>query len=157
MRKNTITCLLVPLFVCMWLSICFTSSGQELARFTYKSFDKDSPPDQNTNNSISLKDAVNQVKKFYKIKIAYREGLLDGKNVPVSIISEMKSHDVESALKLLLTNYQLNYKKTGSNQFSLYEIVSGQTIISVYAIPVAGKITSSKDGAVLPRATISIK
>lgn len=157
MRKNTITYLLVPLFAFLWLSICFTSSGQELARFTYKSFDKDSPPEQNTSNSITLKDAVNQVKKFYKIKIAYREGLLDGKTVPVSLITEVKSHDIESALKLLLINYQLNYKKTGSNQFSLFEIVSAGTVMSVYTIPVTGKVTSSKDGAVLPLVTISIK
>jgi len=156
MRKTTITHLLTPLFVAVCLSICSTSSGQEFARLNYRTLDKDSPPDQQ-HNLMSLKDAVNQVKKFYKIKIAYREGLLDGKNVPVSLINEVKSHDVESALKLLLTNYQLNYKKTGNNQFSLFELVASGDVVRTYAIPVSGKITSSKDGAVLPRATISIK
>ncbi|WP_276501906.1 SusC/RagA family TonB-linked outer membrane protein [Terrimonas pollutisoli] len=156
---STRTKLLIPLFFLCGMNIYFNSSAQEFARLNYKRSDSDSPPDQHP-NSISLKDAVNEVKKIYKIKIAYREGLLDGKIVPASLINEIKTYDVESGLKLLLTNYQLNYKKTGNNQFSLFEIVSSGNsngVSATYVIPVTGKVTSSKDGVTLPMATISIK
>ncbi|MFC0773563.1 SusC/RagA family TonB-linked outer membrane protein [Terrimonas alba] len=156
---STRTKLLIPLFILCGMNIYYNSAAQEFARLNYKRSDSDSPPDQHP-NSISLKDAVNEVKKIYKIKIAYREGLLDGKIVPVSLINEIKSYDVEPGLKLLLTNYQLNYKKTGNNQFSLFEIVSSGNsngVSATYVIPVTGKVTSSKDGVTLPMATISIK
>jgi hypothetical protein len=160
MRKITGTGLLIPLFIILSLSLYHNSSGQAIAKLNYKRFDTDSPPEQNGNNFISLKEAVNQVKKFYKIKIAYREGLLEGKTVSVLLINEIKSYDAESALKLLLDHYQLSFKKTGNNQFSLFGIVSSGNsdgVVMAYVIPVTGKVTSSKDGVTLPRATVSVK
>jgi len=160
MRKITGTKLLIPVFTFLSLSIYHISTGQTIARINYKQPETDSPPDQHLDNYISLKDAVSQVKKFYKIKIAYREGLLEGKTVPVSLINEIKLYDAESALKLLLTNCQLNFKKTGINQFSVFEIVSSGNsdgAVMAYVIPVTGKVTSSKDGVILPMATVSIK
>ncbi len=157
---STKTKLLIPLFILCGMRISFLSSAQEFAKFNYKRSESDSPPDQNANNSISLKEAIAQVKKFYKIKIAYREGLLDGKTVAGSFVNEIRSYDAESALRVLLTGYPLNFKRIGNNQFSIFEIISSGgngEVLTHYIIPITGKITSSKDGAVLQRATISIK
>lgn len=161
MRKTARTGLLVPLFIFLWLNTCLISSGQDITKVNYKSFQNDSPSYQNGHSSISLKEAVNLIKKSYKIKIAYREGLLEGKTVPVSLINGLKSQDAESALKLLLSNCQLGFKKTGNNQFSLFETLSlKSTVIEaapVYSTPVTGKVTSSKDGTSLPKATVAVK
>ena len=59
---STRTKLLIPLFILCGMNIFFVSSAQEFARLNYKRSDSDSPPDQHP-NSISLKDAVNEVKK----------------------------------------------------------------------------------------------
>jgi len=160
MRKIARRGFLVPFFTAACISINCFGQAQTAARLTLKNFDKDSPPEQQLNNSVSLKDAINQVKKIYKIKIAYREGLLEGKTVPASLLNDIKDYTVDSALKLLLTNFQLGFKRTSSNQFSLYETVAVEnkaTEAIVYVIPVSGKITSSKDGSALPLATVSVK
>ncbi len=151
--------LLIPLFILCGMNIFGISSAQEFAKFNYRRSDSDSPPDQAV-NSVSLKEAITQIKKFYKVKIAYRQGLLDGKTVAVSFINEIKLHDAESALKLLLTGYSLNFKKIGNNQFSIFEIVSSpavEEVVTNYIIPITGKVTSARDGIVLQRATISVK
>ncbi|MEP7377270.1 MAG: SusC/RagA family TonB-linked outer membrane protein [Chitinophagaceae bacterium] len=160
MRKITSNKLLIPLFTLLSLNICHISSAQTLARLNVRSYDRDSPPEQHANNSISLKEAVNLVKKYYKIKIAYLEGLLEGKMVAASLINEIKSYSAEEALKLLLADSQLNFKKTGNNQFSLFGIVSSGNnngVVATYIIPVTGKVTSSKDGVTLPMATVTVK
>src|SRR5205809_1119522 len=100
MRKIARRGFLIPFFTGACISIYCFSQAQSVAGLTLKNFDKDSPPEQQVNNSVALKDAINQVKKFYKIKIAYREGLLEGKTVSASLLNDLKAYNAESALKL---------------------------------------------------------
>ena len=69
MRKIARRGFLIPFFTAACISINCFGQAQMAARLTLKNFDKDSPPEQQLSNSVSLKDAINQVKKVYKIKI----------------------------------------------------------------------------------------
>ena len=69
MRKIKGTVLLIPLFIALLLGTHYVSDGQDaVARVNYKSFQGYSTHSQPDNNYISLKDAVEQLKKFYKRK-----------------------------------------------------------------------------------------
>jgi hypothetical protein len=81
-------------------------------------------------------------------------GLLEGKTVSAYLINDIKSYSVESALKLLLANKQIDFKRTGNNQFSLFEIPLPEIITTepaVESVTIAGKVTSSKDGSFLAK------
>lgn len=160
MRKINRQVLPALLFAVLWLNVFISSQGQAIVNISNKNQVRDSPPERDATVFISLKEAINEVKKIYKVKIAYREGLLDGKTVSGSIISDTRTYDAEATIKLLLANSQISYKKTGSNQFSLFETTSlnGEVVLAwAFALPVSGKVTSSKDGSALPGATISVK
>lgn len=150
--------LLTPLLF-LWLGMYYTSHAQEFAGLNQKRLHTDSPG-PNSGQVISLKEALNQFKKTYKIKIAYRQGLLENKTIPACLLNGVKLHDTEEALKLLLADFKLDYKKTGKNQFSLFEMVLPQapvTTVREYEIVITGRITSSKDGTSVHGATVSVK
>ncbi len=161
MRKSLRTCLLIPLFSAVVLAAPSGLGAQEIAGGGYhKSFAVARQSLQSENMLIPLKDAVNQLKSFYKVKVAYKEGLLDSKIVHATITSNFKNTDVESALKQLFSNTSLGYKKIGENQFSVFETRADNSSLPVATaapFPVTGKITASRDGSGLPNATIVLK
>ena len=112
MRKHAKTLVFRALLCLGWPGISLACLGQEIA-FTGQASGQvssrgpaGSPRKENGSPdlSISLKDAINQLKKFYSIKIAYRQGLLDGKTIPAAMMNDMKMQDPETALKKLLQN-----------------------------------------------------
>jgi len=158
MRKCNRIYLLIPLFSFITMGI----TAQELAASGYNPlYTGYRQHNQHENILISLKDAVNQLKSFYKVKVAYKEGLLDSKIVPASVTAGFKNMDVEAALKQLFSSTQLTYKKIGEKQFSVFENRTGNDLppaeITVFSVPVTGKITASGSGGGLPNVTISLK
>ncbi|MFT3935596.1 MAG: SusC/RagA family TonB-linked outer membrane protein [Chitinophagaceae bacterium] len=161
MRTNPKTKLLIPLLSTFCMHVAFAVSGQDIAGNDYKpSFIAARHRQQNEPMAISLKEAVNQLKSFYAIKVAYKEGLLDSKIVPLSVTGNFKNMDVETALKQVLSNTSLLYKKTGNNQYSVFEPRNESNIIPIektnLSIPISGRVTS-KTGAGLPMVTVSVK
>jgi TonB-linked SusC/RagA family outer membrane protein len=162
MRKSTRLHLIIPLFSVIVLGTPAFSIGQEMAtNNNHTIFASNRQHLQNENMLISLKDAVNQLKSFYKVKVAYKEGLLDTKIVPASITVSFKNMDAETALKQLFSNTSLSYKKIGDNQFSVFETRADNVPKPVennsFSFPVTGKVSASKDGSGLPKVTISLK
>ena len=158
MRKSTRLHLIIPLFSIIVLGIPAGSIGQEMASNNNNHFFASvRQHTQNENMLISLKDAVNQLKYFYKVKVAYKEGLLDSKIVPASITGSFKNMDAETALKQLFSNTSLSYKKIGENQFSVFEThannVPKVTENNAFTFALTGRVSASKDGSGLPNAT----
>jgi len=136
--------------------------AQDMASNTYKpTYASSRRAVQNEPMVISLKDAINQLKSFYAVKVAYKEGLLDNKIVPVAVTGNFRNMDVETALKQLFSNTTLIYKKIGNNQFSVFESRTGNylpaTDLVAVSLPISGKVTASKSGDGLPKVTISLK
>jgi len=161
MRIKTRTNLLIPLFSSFCIGSAFAGHTQEIAGNGYKPvYAVSRNTEQNEPMVISLKDAINELKSFYKIKIAYKEGLLNSKMVAASVTTVFKNMDAEAALKHLFTNTTLSYKKIGNNQFSVFESRTTDmpaTGVTVLSVPIRGKITAARDGSSLPKVTISLK
>lgn len=162
MRLKTRTRLLIPLLSTFSMGAALAGHGQDIANNGYKPlFASTRQLLQSETMVIPLKDAITQWKSFYKIKVAYKEGLLDSKIVPAAITGSFKNMDAETALKQLFLNTSLSYKKIGNNQFSVFEPRVGNplpgTEIVVVALPVSGRITAAKDGSGLPKVTVSLK
>ena len=160
MRKNSGTYLLVPLCALIILGLPAGTIAQEMASNTFNRIYASQRHNQSETMFISLKDAVNQLKSFYKVKVAYKEGLLDSRTVQAGVTGSFKILDVEAALKQLFSNTTLTYKKIGENQFSIFEARSTNdlpaTEPTAFSIPVTGKV-ASKSGEGLPKVTISVK
>jgi len=162
MRKKTRTSLLIPLFFTFSMGFANSIHAQDMASNTYKpTYASSRRAVQNEPMVISLKDAINQLKSFYAVKVAYKEGLLDNKIVPVAVTGNFRNMDVETALKQLFSNTTLIYKKIGNNQFSVFESRAGNylpaTDLVTVSLPISGKVTASKSGDGLPKVTISLK
>ncbi|MEO5684812.1 MAG: SusC/RagA family TonB-linked outer membrane protein [Chitinophagaceae bacterium] len=162
MRLKTSTNLLIPLFSALSMGSMLTGYAQDIANNSpTRIIAVSRHAGQSEPMVISLKDAINQLKSFYKIKVAYKEGLLDSKLVPASVTASFKNIDAETALKQLFCNTALSYKKIGNNQFSVFESHSSSYLpvmeMATFAIPVNGKITAARDGSSLPKVTISLK
>lgn len=169
MRTHPKTIMLRAMLCMSWPGISLACLGQELAFVKPAQGQVKVNPSRkdtgNTDATISLKDAVGQIKKYYSIKIAYRQGLLDGKTIPAAVIGDMKTQDAETILRRLLQNLSLGYKKIGNNQFSLFEYSSsinagGFTTPDEMAAPagiVIGNVSSVTDGAVLEGVTVTLK
>jgi len=163
MRKFTMNCLLIPLCSLVILGMPAGTIAQEVASNNYSrnSYASVRQHSQSESMVISLKDAVNQLKSFYKVKVAYREGLLDSKLVQAAVTGSFKNMDAEAALKQLFSNTSLSYKKIGDNQFSVFETRTDNNLILPEAIavsyPITGRVKSLKDGSGLPNATVSLK
>ena len=151
MRIKTRTRLLIPLFSTFCMGLVLIAHTQDVASNDYKQiFTVSRRSAQNEPMLIPLKDAINQLKSFYEIKVAYKEGLLDSKSVPVAVTGNFKNMDVEAALKQLFANTALIYKKIGNNQFSVFESRTGNYLppadLASFSFPISGKITASKNG-----------
>ena len=149
---------ILSLFLGVLLPITWSASyAQELVRNTNFAYKGDTPGLSNSLESIPLKEAINLLKKHYKIRVAYRQGLLAGKEASVAMITESFRRDAETALNSLLTENNLSFKKIGGNQFSLFAVEPSppaQTASVVY--PIRGKVISA-DGTGLPSVTVILK
>ncbi|MVT41188.1 SusC/RagA family TonB-linked outer membrane protein [Chitinophaga oryziterrae] len=114
-------------------------------------------PVKHVNATIALKDALVRLKKFQNIRIAYKEGLLDGKVVATSQLDKAENMDAEAALKLLLSDVGLAYMRINKTQYSIYnaQINTGLSN-SILADKLKGKVTGP-DGNPVPGATIMLK
>ncbi|MEO8473361.1 MAG: SusC/RagA family TonB-linked outer membrane protein [Chryseolinea sp.] len=68
--------------------------------------------------TVSLKDALDKIKDQYHVKFAYKEGLLDGKRVPESLLNDQSSF--ETLLEKILNVSKLDYKRINKKQFSIF-------------------------------------
>jgi len=169
MRKHSKNFLLRAMLCMSWPGISIACLGQEIAFAKPASVQGQSiPPRRDTGNSdatISLKDAVGQLKKYYSIKIAYKQGLLDGKTIPAAIMNDIKTQDAETVLRKILQSLALGYKKIGNNQFSLFELSSSGPIIELNAPgeamapagDITGKVSSITDGTALEGVSVALK
>ncbi|HTE11520.1 MAG TPA: SusC/RagA family TonB-linked outer membrane protein [Chitinophagaceae bacterium] len=163
MRIKTSSSLLIPLFSSFCIGSNFAGHAQEIAGNGYHPvYAVSRHSSQNEPMVIPLKDAINELKSFYKIKIAYKEGLLNSKLVAASVMTGFKTMDAETALKKLFSNTSLSYKKIGNNQFSVFESPRTENFVpatemTVLSVPVSGRITAARDGSSLPKVTISLK
>ncbi|KAA2245414.1 SusC/RagA family TonB-linked outer membrane protein [Chitinophaga agrisoli] len=118
----------------------------------------------NNKATISLKEALDRLRKFHNIRIAYREGLLDGKTIAADLLDKAERMEPEAALKQVLTDQRLEYKRINEKQFSIFNPSAHTTdslasLLSVYmmADKLKGRVISSKDSGAIPGATIYLK
>jgi len=113
--------------------------------------------------SISLKEALDRIRRFHNIRIAYREGLLDGKTVPADVLDKAEKMQPEAALKQLLMDQRLEFKRINDKQFSIFnpnvnaDSLSSLFSILLFADKVKGRVLSSKDNGPIPGATVYVK
>lgn len=127
---------------------------------------------------VTLKDALQDLKKRYHFRFAYREGLLEGKIVPAAWMDQQQAP--EELLSKLLTACDLHYKQINKKQFSIFSEIaqpvapagdaSGQTqttdpalqtsevfALSAPEIVITGRVTSADDGQGLPGVNVLVK
>lgn len=114
-------------------------------------------PVKHTSATIALKEALIRLKKFQNVRIAYKEGLLDGKTIPANLLDLAEKLETEAALKLLLSDFGLAYMRINKTQYSIYNASAGlfNTNI-VFADKLKGKVVGP-DGTPVPGATVSVK
>jgi TonB-linked SusC/RagA family outer membrane protein len=114
-------------------------------------------PVKHVNETIALKEALIRLKKFQNVRIAYKEGLLDGKTVAANLLFQAENMETEAALKLLLSDFGLAYMRINKTQYSIYNAGAGlfNTNI-VFADKLKGKVIGP-DGTPVPGATVSVK
>lgn len=163
MRKTCTNILLIPLLLCVFLGISQGLRSQEVANLYQAKTFKERPAGQDESAYVSLKDALTQVRKFYKVKIAYKEGLLAGKAIPMAVMNATTQSDIETALMLLLNGSNLMFKKNSESQFCLFQLpedaynAGKETEDKQPAPPVKGRVISSRDSSGLPGVSISMK
>ncbi|HJT74578.1 MAG TPA: SusC/RagA family TonB-linked outer membrane protein [Chitinophaga sp.] len=118
----------------------------------------DKVPSKHASATVSLKDALLKLKRFQNIRIAYKEGLLDGKNISADLLEKVENMEAEAALKLLLADFSLTYMRINRTQYSIYMPTAATTFQqnALMADKLKGKITGP-DGAPVPGATIMLK
>jgi TonB-linked SusC/RagA family outer membrane protein len=124
MNKSTKTVLHISICTVLSVHFAFVCKCQGIARMDYRQSLYERPADQKEANMISLKEAVTQLKNFYKVKIAYQKGLLDNKTISAVDFKKISTTSAESALSQIFMGFALGYKKTGENQFSLFALTS---------------------------------
>ncbi|SEL04709.1 TonB-linked outer membrane protein, SusC/RagA family [Chitinophaga rupis] len=144
--------------------IAQTQIGKVYASRQSTPFHMSSPQGGGTNRAtVSLKEGLDRLRKFHNIRIAYREGLLDGKTIPAALLDKTEKMDPEAALKQLLSDQHLEYKRINNKQFSIFNPVSATdslyNMVSIYlrADKIKGRIVSAKDSGAIPGATIYVK
>jgi TonB-linked SusC/RagA family outer membrane protein len=109
-------------------------------------------------NKVLLKDALENIKKQFNVQIAYQEGLLDNKFIPVSLFNNAKQFNLDENLKQLLAAFQLEYRKINDSQISIYSI--RETTVNtapVVAAVLIGKVVDEKDGLPVIGASVYLK
>lgn len=104
-------------------------------------------------NTMQLKTAVDGIQKQFKIKIAYREGLLQNITIPAVLISDMKALEPYAALKQVLASTQLDFNKINDAQYIIIAADKGNTTADV----IKGKIVSGAQKVPVIGATVYIK
>ncbi|GAA0534220.1 SusC/RagA family TonB-linked outer membrane protein [Chitinophaga japonensis] len=113
--------------------------------------------------TVSLKEGLDRIRKFHNVRIAYREGLLTGKTIPAEMLEKVERMEPEAALKQLLTDQRLEYKRINAQQFSIFSNTSNTDSISNLvsflrmADKIKGRVVSSKDSSAIPGATVYLK
>ncbi|MDB4920763.1 SusC/RagA family TonB-linked outer membrane protein [Mucilaginibacter sp.] len=106
-------------------------------------------------NKVTLKDALDNLKKQFKIQIAYHEGLLDNKFVPASLANNAWQFNLDDNLKQLLSVFQLEYRKINDNQISIFSIKETSDNKAVAII--TGKVIDATDNEPIINASVFLK
>src|SRR5688572_20387929 len=80
---------------------------------------------QGEEQSISLKAALKDLKRRYHIKFAYKEGLLDGKVVSLSLLND-DQQTPEVIVQKILEQCRLEYRQITKNQFTIFPVVQSK-------------------------------
>ncbi|MBT1684936.1 SusC/RagA family TonB-linked outer membrane protein [Dawidia soli] len=125
---------------------------------------------------VSLKEALNDLKKRYNIRFAYRAGLLEGKTISAAWLEEGLA--AEAMLDKMLDHCKLQYKKINKNQFSIFaqddstspfgSLTSMDATANVEAsiaarderspnFTLTGTVTSQDDGMTMPGVNVVVK
>lgn len=110
-----------------YLIMCFCClvAHQAMPQYAeiYASSHKQTPSEIFRVDSQSLKDGLSQLESRYNISIAYKDELVEGKNVNQSLNSYRSSDD---ALKSLLRETGLNYEKVSERFYVIFPKQSGR-------------------------------
>lgn len=90
----------------------------------------------------SLKDAVNQLKQQYHVRIAFQEGLLNGKFVAPTIQADSVADSLEGSLQQLLPAAGLGFRRITVQQYVIYATVTAPAP----GDHVRGQVTFAEDG-----------
>jgi TonB-linked SusC/RagA family outer membrane protein len=121
------------------------SSAQNLA---YVGLSPQATPEAKT----SLKEAVDQLKRQYKVRIAFREGLLNDKFVAADA-ADRPATGLEGNLHQLLRAFNLGFKRITAQQYVIY--AAPNTLAP--GEHVRGKVVFAEDGTAVPGATVVLK
>lgn len=113
-------------------------------------YNKYAIPQSAPESLVHLKNAIDEIKKKFKIQIAYREGLLMDKYIPASKMEDATYANAKEALEETLSGTQLSFNKISETQFIILEAVKTSDVIK-------GKIISGTDKLPLIGATVYIK
>jgi len=138
-------CLLLMLFgnsVYGFTQVVFASNKVHLNKYDNIQNESDS--------KVSLKSALEVIKKKFNIQIAYKEGILENKYVSSVQIESLTLTNPKEALEQTIAGTQLGVNKISETQFVLLEQKSLVDVIK-------GKIISGTDKLPLIGATVYIK
>lgn len=143
-----LSCALIP-------GVAMSASAQSPVMYALRQ--SETIPVKHVNASIALKEALLRLKKFQNVRIAYKEGLLDGKTISASLLDKAEVLNTEDALKLLLSDFGLAFMRINKTQYSIYNANAGVFNSGiVFADKLKGKVTGP-DGSPVPGATVSLK
>jgi TonB-dependent SusC/RagA subfamily outer membrane receptor len=100
----------------------------------------------------SLKQAVDQLKRQYNVRIAFREGLLNGKFVAADVADSAPT-GLESNLHHLLPAFGLGFKRITAQQYVIYAAPN----VLAPGEHVRGKVVFAEDGTAVPGASVVLK
>src|SRR3569833_1751943 len=118
-----------------------TSNASNSARLKARSL----TVQQATENKVTLKDALDNLKKQFKIQIAYHEGLLDNKFVPASLANNARLYNLDDNLKQLLAAIQHDYRKINDSQISIISKKEPSEIKVPVAEVITGRVVDAAD------------
>ncbi len=112
---------------------------------------------QAVENKVTLKDALDNLKKQFKIQIAYHEGLLDNKFVPASLTNNARLYNLDDNLKQLLSAFQLGYRRINDNQISIFSSKELTEVKVPVAALITGKVVDATNNEPVTDATVVLK
>ncbi|MFD1873177.1 SusC/RagA family TonB-linked outer membrane protein [Hymenobacter bucti] len=98
----------------------------------------------------SLKEAVDQLKRQYNVRIAFREGLLNDKFVAAA---DNSATGLESNLGQLLPAFGLGFKRITAQQYVIYAAASAPAP----GDHIRGRVVFAEDGTAVPGASVVLK
>lgn len=112
---------------------------------------------QAVENKVTLKDALDNLKKQFKIQIAYHEGLLDNKFVPASLTNNARLYNLDDNLKQLLSAFQLDYRRINDNQISIFSSKEQSEMKAPVAALITGKVVDAANNEPVIDASVMLK